>query len=91
MATVVEEDPNVFKGEGDFSPQIPKGKGNNEKAGRLDLKNNIAHLGQDQIDDQKKDGEQNKSSLMNIDKFLLESQDTYKSPGVVDEVPDYIR
>ena len=28
---------------------------------------------------------------MNIDKFLLESQDTFKSPAVVDEVPDYIR
>jgi hypothetical protein len=28
---------------------------------------------------------------MNIDKYLLESQDTFKSPVLLDEVPDYIR
>ena len=28
---------------------------------------------------------------MNIDKYLLESQDTFKSPALLDEVPDYIR
>jgi hypothetical protein len=30
-------------------------------------------------------------STLNIDKFLLDSQDTYKSPALLDEVPDYIR
>lgn len=28
---------------------------------------------------------------MNMDKFLLESQDSYKSPQIMEEVPEYIR
>lgn len=35
--------------------------------------------------------EEAKMSMLNIDKYLLESQDSYKSPMLLDEVPDYIR
>lgn len=77
LATVAEEDPNVFQGEpmqGEASPMTPRAKEEERrKAAEIQKIANGLQAQQSMNRAGGKEGEQTKTSLMNIDKFLLES------------------
>ncbi|TNV87275.1 hypothetical protein FGO68_gene15053 [Halteria grandinella] len=98
-----DEDENEFQGHSPVRQDLPDSpnvhqkqirKANNEHAQSKNEK--IPHLEEGKLGEflnkqTMKANEELQNSLLNIDKYLLESQDTYKSPGLLDDIPDYIR